>query len=94
MLLKKEDIRLMNEEYKILQIIPCNGNWVSVGQDSDSEGYYYVPIAAWALVLYKASEHLEEFQSVVPLISSYGDKELRERLKRVTGSVVSLRQSS
>ena len=46
---KKEDIRLMNEEYKILQITPCNGNWVSVGQDSDSKGYYYVPIAAWAL---------------------------------------------
>jgi hypothetical protein len=63
------NIRFGNEPYKVEQIIPCQGNWIAVGQAYDTKQYFYVPIAAWALVIYEKSEHLEAFQAVMPLIT-------------------------
>jgi hypothetical protein len=60
-------IRFGNEPYKVEQIIPCQGNWMAVGNDGNK--YWYTPIAAWALVVSEKSEHLEAFQAVLPLIT-------------------------
>lgn len=60
------NIRFGNESYKVEQIIPCQGNWMAVGQIGNK--YWYAPIAAWALVVYEKSEHLEAFQAVLSLI--------------------------
>lgn len=61
-------LKFRDENYKIEQIIPCNGNWVIV--DGSKEYYIYHIIIAWALVIHlKEPEEPEEYQDVIPLIN-------------------------
>jgi hypothetical protein len=70
------NIRFGNEFYKVEQIIPCQGNWIAVGQYDDSKQYFYVPIAAWALVIGN-DEECGSFSAVLALVpNSDGAKSL------------------